>query len=369
MVSKEVLWDYDRELMEELNHFLKKINERSLWALGLSPTYEGVDMHGEEIPALHSDVEYFHPMITLDDRMRYIAEHIVQSSHSQYNIVCNTLISHFYGARNIHNVLTWEWDDPAKAMVDFERIDAGDLDYLHEMRERVEAAIEGGLRIWESTALHTSLQTAAKRYVAAQEGEDPKTRKMHPFDVAQWVASFIGDGTIDRLLNARTGAQGYDVLTAQPGIGSYYGYHGCTSNSVNPAIQFTHDDPFIVPGPGARAMVKRMWGGRIPDKHSGLAIQFVREHQDEIGVTDGVDFHPETWNIVRADGTKIYKEDQNELKYYGTEVFCCQFEVFQNLKANPKLAKKRGIVRPEPLPYKFEDRPKKLVEATDEVFG
>ena len=42
---------------------------------------------------------------------------------------------------------------------------------------------------------------------------------------------------------------------------------------------------------------------------------------------------------------KIFEDEQNELKSYGTEVSLCQYSVYCRLKANPHLIKKRKIAR------------------------
>ena len=96
-------WKYDTELMKEFNWFLYKINERSNIQLGyVDDTYENVNRHGKVDYGLQEDVEYFHPTITLDDRMRFIGQEIASLDTSIMNIVGNTFISHFYGGRGVH---------------------------------------------------------------------------------------------------------------------------------------------------------------------------------------------------------------------------------------------------------------------------
>jgi hypothetical protein len=104
------------EVINDIGKFFNKVNERALYNLGVLEKY---DDGGE--PALGETVEYFHPQITLDDRMRYIMENIVYAPTSMNNIICNTIISHFYGARGIHQILTRD-PNPKTALVDFERL-------------------------------------------------------------------------------------------------------------------------------------------------------------------------------------------------------------------------------------------------------
>lgn len=342
MTDQELLWNYDRDLMKELNHFLKKINDRALYQRGLLPSYEGLDLQGNEIPALAEDVEYFHPTITLDDRMHHIAVNIVQADIPLEDIICNTIISHFYGARGIHQVLTGN-NDPTQSLVEFTRIAAGDDAYTKELQDRAMAAKLAGTPLWGTTELRTSLWGAAKDF-ARKKYNDPK-RILMPLDVAEWVASFITDGTIERMKQVNSLEEMYNVLVSHRGIGEYYGYHCSTSNSVNPQLNYSHDDEFIMPGPGARKTVDLMWHNTLPKKLYGKAVAFIRQNQEEIGIIDGVNFHPSTWNFTLRDGSRLFEDDQNELKHYGTEVLCCQFGVYLHLKANPNLAKKRKVSR------------------------
>lgn len=353
---ENIFWEYDRGLMQELNHFLKKINERALHQRGLVPSYSGVDADGVYVDALGEDVEYFHPTITLDDRMHHIAVNIVQADAPLEDIICNTIISHFYGARGIHQTLTGI-DDPSRSLVQFTRIAKNDTVYTREMQDRAIAAREAGKPLWGTTELRTSLWAAAKEFARAKYGKPD--RPLMPFDVAEWVASFISDGTIDRMKSVRSLEEMYRVLVSHRGIGEYYGYHCSTSNSVNPKLNYSHDDEFIVPGPGARETIEALWGGRMPKKLYGKAVAFIRQNQHAIGVSDGVHFHPDTWNFVLKDGTMLFAENQDELKHYGTEVLCCQFSVYRHLKANPHLAKRRKVSRAVAAPS----------IAADEVFG
>ena len=96
-------YNYNTELMKEFNWFLYKINERSNIQLGyVDDVYENVNRHGKVDYGLQEDVEYFHPTITLDDRMRFIGQEIASLDTSIMNIVGNTFISHFYGGRGVH---------------------------------------------------------------------------------------------------------------------------------------------------------------------------------------------------------------------------------------------------------------------------
>ena len=101
-------WErFNKYLMDDFNHFLKKINTRACINLGfIDEEYNNLNRHGEIDHGLGRDVEYFHPTITLDDRMRYIGTVIAQQDMSKFNILGNGIISHFYGARGVHMAVT-----------------------------------------------------------------------------------------------------------------------------------------------------------------------------------------------------------------------------------------------------------------------
>ena len=122
-------WSYDKDIMKDFNHFLKKINTRACINYGfINEDYVNINRHGEVDHGLGRDVEYFHPTITLDDRMRYIGTVIAQQDMSPFNILGNGIISHFYGARGCHMAVTGS-NDPNDCFVDFDRL--ADLSLIH----------------------------------------------------------------------------------------------------------------------------------------------------------------------------------------------------------------------------------------------
>ena len=103
----------DWDILKDYEYFVKMVNRRTLFQKGIVDSYNPSD------PALGLEVEYFHPSITADDRMVYIMENIVTVPGLKWqNVIGNTIISHFYGARGVHNVLTGI-DDNKKAHIDF----------------------------------------------------------------------------------------------------------------------------------------------------------------------------------------------------------------------------------------------------------
>jgi hypothetical protein len=81
----------------------------------------------------------------------------------------------------------------------------------------------------------------------------------------------------------------------------------------------------------------------------GERVVWIRENQKEIL---DIEFHKELWNYTSTNGIKIFEDEQNELKSYGTEVSLCQYSVYCRLKNNPHLIKNRKVARSTPKPVK-----------------
>lgn len=330
----------DKKVMSRFETFYHAVNSRSEYLAGYRSSYEAPDK------ALGLEVEYFHPTITYDDRMRYICENLVLNDKiSDFNRVCNVIISHFYGARGIHGVITGE-TDPKNAWIDFERLAREQLvkadrpgDYTAWIRERCLKQKAAKKPFWGTTEIHSSLQGASGRFVLKRYGSNEK----NPANLTEWIASWINTGTVEKILNARGMEELYLVFLSQDGVGPYYAYHGASSGSCNPSIKAYHDERFCEPGPGARETAKQMFPG-LSEKEVTLAerVVFIRENQESLISLPVI--HESRHNIT-VNGVSIFPEAQDALKTYGTEVCMCQFSVYERLCQNPHLISKRKVAR------------------------
>lgn len=343
--------DYlDDKRWAELERFAHYVLLRTEVQYGLRDIYEPPPND----PALGQDVEYFSFLITADDRMRYIMENIVtlpDSNVSPRNKICNTIISHFYGVRGIHQLVT-DTKDVKKAHVDFEAIASGDEKYKKHMRDISNAAVAAKKKFWGSTELHTSLMGASRNYYRKKYNQPGALA--HPYYMLEWVASFITDGLVDKMLASPSLKDTFNLLTSNSGVGEYYGYHCSTSNSVNPALAFDHDERFCVPGPGARGTLEylfeplkqKLGKKKLP---YGDLVCMIRDNQTTL-FKKPLDIHKFYHNFIGSDGKPIFKDLQNELKVYTSEVMCCQFGVYRRLRDNPELVSRRKVAREEVEP-------------------
>ena len=188
-------------------------------------------------------------------------------------------------------------------------------------------------------------------------------------NVSEWIASWTHQPSgynskktvMQGMREAKDLSEGFAYLTGENMIGDYYGYHCSTSNSVNPKLNFNHDSKFVAPGPGATETLEIMFPNLSKkDVPLGERVVWIRENQKEIL---DIEFHKELWNYTTTNGIKIFEEEQNELKSYGTEVSLCQYSVYCRLKANPHLIKKRKVARTIPK----KQSPELLFEKMEEV--
>jgi len=327
----------NKKRLEEFEQFLIKVNERTEYQFNLRDRYDPP----VDDPALDEDVEYFGFNILQDDRMRYIIENIVTvDSLSMDNKIGNTIISHFYGARGIHEIVTGI-KDYKKAHVDFERIDAGDIEYLNNIKTQIDISKKAKKKFYGTTELHTSLQTAARNFCRNKYGEPDREASLS--DIIEWIASWKSDGTFERIKNdAITLKDMYGILTSKPGIGEYYGYHCATSNSVNPYLPFQHDEEFCAPGPGARSSLDYIFDSYTGKRKYGEMVVWLRDNQSTL--LNHITIH-QFFHNYEINNKKVFKDEQNNLKVYGLEVGLCQFGVYCWLKENPHLISKRKIAR------------------------
>lgn len=354
--------DYiDRKELAKFEYFLHKVNQKWNFQYKLVNTYD----FGDDL-ALAPEVEFFGSYVTQDDRLRYIIENIVaipESQLSQPNKIGNTIISHFYGARGIHQIMSGI-NDPKFAHVDFELLNKSP-DYREELQQNANTAKKAGKKFYGTTELHTSLQTAGRNFCRIKYN-DP-TRISSNMDILEWIASWTTNGMIGKILNAKTLSDMFKVLTSNHGIGDYYGYHCATSNSVNTALPFHHDETFCMPGPGAVESLNGLFGplkasGKVKKMPYGDLVIWIREHQGEIFEVP-VRSHPFFHNY-EIDGTKVFEHDQDDLKIYTTEVSLCQFGIYCYLTKNPHLINKRKVARleDEPDTSKQEELTNNLIE-------
>lgn len=327
----------DVEKFLDFKYFVEQVNKRTEWQQGLIEKYEYTEY------ALNPDTEYFHPMITCDDRMVYIMKNIVSlpdDKLSFHNKIGNTIISHFYGARGIHQIATRN-NDPQTAHVDFENYFTSNE--RERVRKNLELAVAAKLPIYGSTELRTSLFGAANKYQVQRFGD--KADKVHPGNIMDWVAGLGEQGYFDQMKQSNAASNTFNILTQIEGIGSYYGYHCTTSNSVNPKLNWDNDENFVKPGPGAQYTLKLLFPKATSKEiTNGELVVWFRHNQKFFGFGD-VKIHEAFHNVLDHSGNKILSKDQTEMMTYGSEVGMCQYGIFCKIRHDKKAIERRKVAR------------------------
>lgn len=323
----------------DFKYFVEQINNRAEFQQGLRASY----IHEED--ALNVNTEYFHPMITYDDRMVYIMENIVSLPNEElslYNKIGNTIISHFYGARGIHQIAT-RCNDPKKAHVDFENYFT--TDERQRVRRNLELSAVAKLPIYGSTELRTSLFGAANKYQLERFGNQAEAK--HAGNIMDWVAGLGEKGVFQDMIASNSAKETFNVLVKNEGIGSYYGFHCATSNSVNPHLNWDNDDNFVKPGPGAQYTLKLLFPS-APSKliTNGDLVIWFRHNQKFFGFGDII-IHESKRNVLDYKGDKILSKDQTEMMTYGSEVAMCQYGIFCKIRHDKKAIGRRKVSRLE----------------------
>jgi len=327
----------DVEKFRDFKYFTEEVNKRAEWQKGLRESYS----HKEY--ALNPNTEYFHPIITYDDRMLYIMENIVSLPNTKlslYNKIGNTIISHFYGARGIHQIAT-RTNDVESAHVDFEHY--FESNERERVRKNLELAQKAGLSIYGSTELRTSLFGAANKRQYKLFGD--KADLKHPGNIMDWVADLGRNGLFEEMIKSQSIATTFDILTANEGIGNYYGFHCSTSNSVNPELAWHNDENFVKPGPGAQYTLGLLFPKATSKQiASGDLIIWFRHNQKFFGFGDII-IHESAHNVVDHNGNKILHSDQIEMMTYGSEVGMCQYGIFCKIRNDKKAIDRRKVTR------------------------
>lgn len=348
-MSKRLWKEIDKEMLHEMRYFAH--NVQRVWEVRYECVPESAYVSPE--PALDLDVEYFGFWATADDRLRYICDNIVTNPKCDLiDQIGNGLASHFYGARNIHQSMTNE-TDPKKALVDYTRLAQEQLDYKKTgvvgkytlfLREFLETQKKRGVKFWGTTELHTSIQTAARRWRNDfYLGDRMHAEKGTTNNVNEWMASFKNSGLMQKMLDNSGLKSMCEILGTEWGIGDYYMFHGGSDLSLCPQLNAYLDERFVIPGPGATNVVRDLYPNLAKSEISYAdRIIWLRENQERLL---GLPLIHEFFHTLVSNGQNIFPEKINEIKTTQAEVLHCQFGIFRDLKANPDKISKRKISR------------------------
>jgi hypothetical protein len=321
----------DKARLAAVEQYLYEMTQRGL-----------ADEHGTKYvapsPALAPEVMYFQPLMCAPSDRREVARHIIGSQEdklkSVYNRACNIFATFFFGPSDIYHMLSGEADSK-KAFVDFERA-AVDPAYVAEIKANIAYGRLHGFKLWTTTELHTSLQTEARNF--CRRKHNLPERAASETDLIEWIASWIAEGKIDRILEAKTLRGAYDAITSIRGVGPYYAGNPVMMLASLPEANSSHTEAFCAPGGGAIKTLEYLFDKKLGFEPAVKAIAWLFENQRELMPKL---FIPAEFQNLDMHYGKLWKEDQTIYTCNSFEVGLCQFSVFKKFSEEPELIKRR----------------------------
>jgi len=328
-------------------------------------------------------VPYFHPNRSFHDEIIWLNSKLYYDQTVKFNDkIVNSAIVKFYGPSRTLDIITGHASDLSylkktkHPYISFELFDQ-DKDYEHSLMRNIELAAYHKEKLWGTTELRTSLQTAARDHARAnptlidQLGVEldgqvimPKLSgargKMNSSDMIHWI-KHLSAKWIKFYETKPTMEQSFNFLTQERGIGNYYGYHFSSNLARMPGVgakeliesewkqefvelqvvdkYLTHgkldeNDDFVMAGPGAMAALKDLFPTLpINSKTSMHIIIKIRDNQEDF------------FKIRSAEALQHLKEatELGRFTTFGTEISLCQSDVFTRCRVDAKLAQKRAM--------------------------
>lgn len=346
-------YTFDKARLAELKAFLMEMNQRALTDWHNQP-YTAPDK------ALEKTVMYFAPLMCAPSDRREVAKYIIGSTQPDLrdsipNQALNIFMTFLYGPSEIYHTITGH-PDPEHAWVDFECLMHDDGSYLQELKENIVYTKSHGLKLWTTTELHTSIQTEARNYCRRKHGD--AERPAGPTDLLEWMASWIKDGSLDRILEAKTLKGAYEAITKIRGIGPYYAGNPVMMLSALPGSSYRHTEAFCAPGGGALKTIEYLTGKKLGFDKAVACIAQLAEDQETL--LPGLTVPEEFRNFHLPNGRWLFAEDQLRYTCNSFEVGMCQFSVYLKLKEEDEPAKRRpnpSMPNMHPLAERLAGRP------------
>lgn len=385
--DSQIIDSADKNIRNDISLFLKEFNKRE-WSVRISKksvnfndyvlnSYVHKEDYGSGFVVDNKPVPYFHPNRSFHDEIIWLNQNLYYNNNVSFkNKLINSAIVKFYGPSSTLDIITGNSDilylkNTGKRYIDFTLFSEDD-EYSYDIVSNIEKAFFHKEKIWGTTELRTSLQTASRNHtrnintLLDKRGLiDPLTnksivndigssRKMRPSDMIFWLSD-ISDELVEHYKTKPTMKESFNFLTSFPGIGDYYGYHFSSNLARMPGIgdkslidvewgesfkkleishgNLSENSDYVVAGPGALSTLKLLWPNVSMNSDNAMKlINVIKRNQIEF------------FNIS-SNEEKIQFEQScelNEFTTFGIEIMCCQYNVFSKLKNNKKLALKRA---------------------------
>lgn len=331
----------DQDLLLDFRFYFRKVNEMFDYQAGVRHEFE-------EVPGVTSSSDFAQPSLAMDDRYNYAATDIFSNEKmSPTNQVLNSFLTHIYGGYECPRVFSGKVDRK-DGWVDFERIASKDYAYIESIKVNMCKSRALGYNMWSKWGLRVSVQNEGNKFCLRNE------RETGSHACLEWMASWVHDGTVNRLLTASSFSEATNILLEKRGIGPYIGLHSSSILTVAPNINVSHTEPYVLAGPGAVQTIKLLFPGLKGWKHNDVCVWFA-ENQNELLGEEKLNRH---WRNVNINGTEVYSEPQDRLYAITSEIALCQYGAYTRARENPAVNERRrqGFKSPDPILEKMQDR-------------
>ena len=368
MTNKQLLEMSDQELFDEIPKFkkqefidfIKELNRREYLVRfdksctfntfthlpGTSQKYKiGFKVNGKSVP-------YFHPNRSFHDEIIWLNENLFYNPQATFeDRLINAAIVKFYGPSKTLKLIV---EGTGEKFVVYDKF-INDKKYAENLCVNIEEAVKNKEKIYGTTELRTSLQTAARNYARSVGSPidkienisaiDRSKRMLRPSDILFWFTS-LGPQWAKFYKTKPSMEESFKFLNSYKGIGNYYGYHFSCNLARMPGVgnlifegspgNIDEDDDYVVPGVGAMHAINWFYehrGHSINDKVGKKLINAIRRHQNSF------------FDLKSSDKSDYYMNKVSELGYFtnfGCEISCCQFGVYRKLREDKKLANRRA---------------------------
>ena len=285
------------------------------------------------VPAMREEVSYWNPNRSKHAEVYWLENFVFNRKDlSLKNQILNAMAVKFVGMPTLTLVASNSYD--YHNVIDFTRYDVDDA-YFNFINDNLNNNIHK-TKIWGTTQLQTSLQTAARNHVRLMTNNPNKPFQLS--DMIQWMIHLDFEGLSEVVMDRNNRLR--DVckwLKEWRGIGPYFSYHPpCNFSRSADLPHIDENDDFCLVGPGAKRGLQFVF----PDvKFSNNSIMeeyilSVRDHQ--------YDFF-EFIDDSEADYYANNLERGGYLTTFGVEITFCQFDCFMHIKDNPKAQEKRIV--------------------------
>jgi len=278
--------------------------------------------------AMREEVSYWNPNRSKHAEVYWLENFVFRPDVSMRNRICNAMVVKFVGKPTTTLLACDTWD--YSEVIDFEKYKE-----YGEYYELINSNVDDNkwdLKVWGTTQIHTSLQTAARNYCREIDGSTDRFKLSH---MIRWISHLDDLGMSDIVMDKNNRLR--DVgnwLSSFRGIGPYFSYHPpCNFSRDDDLPNIDEDDDYCLVGPGAQRGLEYVFP-EVKFRNNDIMEQYIlaiRDHQNEFFEFTGDEYDYYKMNLERG----------GRLTTFGVEITLCQFDVYMNIRDNPEAQKKR----------------------------